>query len=87
MGILWNVSEQISWADFGHVWTQEDRAGLGPWEVLIQRALAARLTSKVLGLRRGWHRRSLPIKPNCENSRIIQSSEGCWRAKFFIVLK
>lgn len=30
---------------------------------------------------------SPPMKPSWENSRIIQSSEGCWRAKFFMVLR
>lgn len=29
----------------------------------------------------------LPINPSCENSRIIHSSDGCCRAKFFIVLR
>lgn len=29
----------------------------------------------------------LPMKPSWENSRIIQSSEASWSAKFFIVLK
>lgn len=36
---------------------------------------------------RGREGGGTPMKPSWENSRIIQSSEGCWSAKFFMVLR